>query len=404
MKRIVILTWDLHRYYSSFAVLRDYSILILHGANLCNKDIEEINKNAMDVTFQEHVNFKSEASLMQCISKWAKNDTLFRILAIEELCLIPAAKLRDKLNVDGKTYLETECFRDKLVMIKKLVGSEIKYPDYIELTDDATTADFLHQYSKIIIKPKLGVGSKNTHVICSDEELQQTLSQLNRNKEYIVQEFVHGDLYHCDAVIYHGEPLFINIMKYLDSTMDFMTNTYLSSISETDELINKALSDEVEQIIAAYQIYDSVVHIEVFWTGEQAVFCEIATRSGGAGVSPIVRYLYGYDLFNVDVKLQLGIFSPTGKNNEQKLGKDKYGGWLVIHPQKGKVSEIVSSEVFNDYPWIVSCEIFRRKGDMIDNAIFSSEAVATFAFSGNTLAELNERNEQIKKMFRICYQ
>lgn len=115
----------------------------------------------------------------------------------------------------------------------------------------------------IIAKPNVGVGASDTHKIHNDEELGQFYAAGNR-WDYVVEEFITGEICSYDAVIgRQSEPLFESMTVWPPSIMDIV-NKQLDLSYYVDQYIPKALQEVGRRTIEAFGIINRFVHLEFF--------------------------------------------------------------------------------------------------------------------------------------------
>jgi len=87
-------------------------------------------------------------------------------------------------------------------------------------------------------------------------------------------------------------------------------------------------------------------HIELWHTPEdKLVFCEAASRTGGAGVSGVMLELFEVNLNKaiVQAQCQEPITSPLPDNYLHQNIPDRSVGWIVVFPRPGKIKTIPKS-------------------------------------------------------------
>lgn len=88
----------------------------------------------------------------------------------------------------------------------------------------------------------------------------------------------------------------------MNTCSGFQDSKFLGSYSlAADNPLRPRLQQCVVEILKALDQPDSYsFHVEVFHTPQDTfVFCEAACRTGGAGVSGVMRHLFGVDLNKV---------------------------------------------------------------------------------------------------------
>ncbi|SDY61311.1 ATP-grasp domain-containing protein [Evansella caseinilytica] len=330
---------------------------------------------------------------------WNAIDFLFKtrnfnfVINLSEQTMELAAEIREKFNLPGMHLKEVLPFRDKLMM-KDIVRkyTNIRVPHYKKIHNSSDIYKFYEKNKKSIIKQKDGMGSKNIFVINNCDDIRGFLNEISDLHNYEVEEFINGDIYHCDSIVKDGNILVSSVSKYSCPPMNFKTNEYLySNMINSGSLKNKVIKANKE-IINSFGLMNGVTHLEVFVDNDEIVFCEIACRAGGAGVIPSIREVFGVNLFHASINLQI---------NKQITIREKpiVAGWLVLYKKEGVIKEISSKNEFK-HNWIKYCSVKGNVGDTVESADSSTASIAEFTIIGNNESDLKEKMDYIIKEFK----
>ncbi|SCB02621.1 Putative amino acid ligase of ATP-grasp superfamily [Bacillus mycoides] len=323
-----------------------------------------------------------------------KNHHFTKVINTTERYMELASKIREKYSIPGMDLETSTKFRNKMVMKKYVEEAGILVPKASTITNKEDIVKFYNTFGKSIIKPIDGMGTKNTFVINQLDDISVIIEKIDKIDHYEIEQFITGDMYHCDSVIIDGEIKLCSVSRYLNSTMDFSKDGYLASVMIDDPILKNKIKEYNLNVIKALDYRNGVTHLEVFLSNDELVFCEIAARPGGAGVIPSVKHVFGVDLTEALINIQLG--------NEVQFPKahDTYAGWLVIHKKEGIVSEISKEEDF-DFNWVLYKHINTKRGDIIKNAENSVSSVADFTISGESENDLIKKIEMIRNDFKF---
>ena len=125
--------------------------------------------------------------------------------------------------------------------------------------------DFARQTSyPIIAKPDVGVGASGTHKIESDEQLQTFFDTVSDYRNYVVEEFITGEICSYDAVIdAKSNPLFESMTVWPPSIMDIV-NLKLDLSYYVDREMPESLRKLGRRTVKAFNIWNRFVHLEFF--------------------------------------------------------------------------------------------------------------------------------------------
>ncbi len=114
-------------------------------------------------------------------------------------------------------------------------------PEYIEKANYSTISKFLQKKSKIICKPKNGVGSINVNILKSPKDLQKFQDFHN----YIFEEFLGNNLFSIDGLVINQKLIFQFVSKKHTRPNSFLTSGFSTiqdrKIHQTLENIGKKL-------------------------------------------------------------------------------------------------------------------------------------------------------------------
>ncbi|GIJ24027.1 ATP-grasp domain-containing protein [Micromonospora lutea] len=236
------------------------------------------------------------------------------IIALSEFDLETAAELRAILDVPGKDSAEVLKVRDKLVMKRHIEQAGLRVPAY----GPANSADQVRELVRrvglpIVLKPRAGADSQGVFVCRTQDELNRLLTDESFT-DYEGEEFVEGGLYQVDGVVQHGRLLVVRSWQCLAGCLDFAQGTPFGSVANDDAEFERRVVSYTERVLAALGLTDDVFHLEFFRTDtpvgddEHAdmVFLEIGARAGGGQVRFVWRDVYGVDLIDASVRLQIG--------------------------------------------------------------------------------------------------
>ncbi|GIP65344.1 hypothetical protein J32TS6_38990 [Virgibacillus pantothenticus] len=321
-----------------------------------------------------------------------KNYKFSKIINVTERYMELAATKRVQYGLPGMDIEMAKNFRDKISMKNKVKENSIPVPYVEKISNQKDAENFVMKYGKSVIKPIDGMGTKDTFIVNSASDIPE----LDLSNQYEIEKFIKGDMYHCDSVVLNGEVKVCSVSRYLNSTLNYSVDGYLASIMIDDSDLIEKMRQFNQEVISALNFKNGVTHLEVFYDSEEdsIVFCEIGARSGGAGVIPSVKYVYGVDLTETYVRLQLEEEITIPK------AKDTYAGWVVIHKKEGIITEISNEDEFN-FDWVLFKSINGKPGDVIKRADNSVASIADFTIIGNSEKDLKNKVNMLRNSFKL---
>lgn len=338
-----------------------------------------------DVEFREAI-----IDIALCINKRYPID---QVIALTEDHLIVAAEVRKILNIRGDKPEEVDLFINKSKMKCAIKESGIRYPKHTLLSDKEGVYDLFREFHKIVIKPLVSSGSVNTYFIDDILILENLIEKYALSlDQYEAEEFIDGEVYHCDSVIVNGEASIFSLSKYTRNTVEFKDGGFHGSVMIDDSALIERMQSFHKKVLNSLNITSGVTHLEVFLTKQnEIVFCEIAKRSGGAGIIPSIKNTYGIDLFQAQILCELEEALPPIKKGE-------LSAWTIFWPRKGHLKHISHVDEFKD-EFLRYIRIRASEGMTRPEAQHSAHADATFVVSGFSTKQLIDRLNMVENKF-----
>ena len=342
--------------------------------------------------------FDSYATVEQVLA-WHRDSPISHVVCLDELGLICAAELRALLGVDTGQQLESAAaFRVKERMYD-LVRDSGATRDRVAIAEYQTADsgfDVLRAVDRIglpvVIKPVDGGGSQDTHALHTPQELTSWLAArpVALPGTVLVQAFVAAPMYHVDGIAAGGAVHCPVVSRYGGSTLGYQdAQPLVSAMVEPGSPTHKSLVDAVERVLSALPDTGGCsFHAEFFLdddTGELH-FCEIASRTGGAGVASCYRLATGVDLFWAHALLQCGVVDEvTGRLRPVEADATRYGWYLRPAP----IGTVLALPERCELAGVLEYDPSGRIGQPRTGPRSSVDAIATFVveFSDDAGAE-----------------
>ncbi|WP_066506632.1 ATP-grasp domain-containing protein [Abyssisolibacter fermentans] len=329
-------------------------------------------------------NFINSDLLYYYIEKNINTTKTNYLVSIHEYDLIKAGYVRERYNILGQDSTSAIAFRNKVKM-KDILKGIVKLPDYLKIKHIYELIDFIKKFDyPVVIKPIDMAASIDVSIINNENDLKVLLNKgIKQNWE--IEKFISENMYHVDGLYRDGKLLLCRSSRYINNGVSYQSNKFLGSVMLNKNNANqKRLEKTVRDILVRLPTPISTIafHAEFFITNEnEIVFCEIASRVGGAKVETVMEYATGVNLTREWVRGQCGINS----HNYSDLGKQ--GGWILIPPQNGKLVDINTNFPYKDQ--VISFEINKDLiGKEFNGANSSVDKIAAVAVKGESEEEI----------------
>lgn len=274
------------------------------------------------------------------------------VIALSEYHLIPAELIRSALGLKAGYAAQQlqsvyNC-RDKALM-KKCVNRVGILVARSKVISERDSACFLPKASKFIVKPTRGASSENIRLYESTDDLRADADlqlSFDKNESFLIEEFIEGDIYHFDGLVFNGEILLAVGSIYIGNCLEFSSGTPLASVQLDDV---DAHLGWISRCIAAVGIRQGAFHLEGILSDQGMVFLEVGNRAGGAGVVNCTEKAFGINLMQEEVKMTL---SPASYTPPQSQRSTHCFGWFVVPAASFRLCES-SKSLMENVPEIV---------------------------------------------------
>src|SRR3954463_6937576 len=216
-----------------------------------------------------------------------RSERLDRIVALDDFHVETAAMLREYLHAPGMGETPGRAFRDKLAMRSRARAAGIPCPEFVHPVNH----DAIHEWTARVappwvLKPRSQAAAIGIKKIGSSEELWQTLEALgDARPDYLLEQFVPGDVFHVDSLVFNRRVVFAAASRYGTPPMAvaheggiFVTRTLPDEDEVTREL--KAING---RLLDSFGLVRGVSHTEFIRAEDgRVLFLETSARVGGA--------------------------------------------------------------------------------------------------------------------------
>jgi biotin carboxylase len=344
----------------------------LAGAEWPRDAIDEIQTIARDA---------DDAAIRQAVDAIARRHRIDRITALDDFDVEMAAMLREHLQVAGMGRTTASRFRDKLAMRMKARSSGVPVPEFSPTFNDQQVNDWAARVpAPWMLKPRSSAAAIGIKKIGSHDELWRALDAAgSQRSNSLLEQFVAGDVYHVDSIIWNGAVVFAVAHKYGRPPMEvahqgglFITRRLADASEE-----GRALLALNEQLQGALGLRRGVSHTE-FIRGSGGsdgaggfVFLETSARVGGAFIVDTIEAATGVNLWREWARIELagedgGYALPARRDDfsaivltlarqespdmsaytdpeiAKTIRKDHHAGLIVRSPDAGRVDALVA--------------------------------------------------------------
>ena len=324
------------------------------------------------------------------------------IIARAECDLIRAAELRNKFSIRGQGRESAVAFRDKFEMKSLVAKTELRQPIFRLVANQTELRAFAQENGyPVVVKPRDGSGGVSTYILDSSLDLEKVDFG---ETSLLAETFASTTLFHTDGLATPEGILFFSASKYINDCLAFQRNDVVGCTqlepSEDDFLKLKKLTETVLSALPLPAV--TSFHAEFFRLDNgEFLFCEIASRSGGARIVETIEASYG---LNIDELFVMGQHSPERfreKIRDLKSTPFTPSGYLLIPPQKGQVKNVPTS---SPYAKIFSVRTNVPKSGVVANPSRAADSLVSFLARGENSVEVESELRRAGDWFRSSIQ
>ena len=253
------------------------------------------------------------------------------LVALDDFDVEIGAALRDHFRLGGLDLGTMRFFRDKLAMRGQAQTTGILVPPFTAVFHPPDVEAFLASVpAPWLLKPRMQASSIGIEKYHDPAPVRQRLESLgDARSDYLLEQFLPGDLYHVDTLAHRGEVRFAEVGVYHRPLLElwtgggvFSSQTLSRDLPEHAELIRNTA-----QVLRQFRLPRGCSHTE--WIRAQAdgrfYFLETSARVGGANISDMVEAATGVNLWAEWANIEMAVDGPY----EPPPVRRDYGGVVV---------------------------------------------------------------------------
>lgn len=249
--------------------------------------------------------------VIKAVSYLARSENIQRIVALDDFDVEKAATLREHLRVPGMGETTARYFRDKLAMRMRSLEMGINVPAFVPIINYDKIREFFDNVQPpYILKPRMQAGAVGLKKINNPEELWRTLDILgDKQSYYLMEQFISGNIYHVDSIIYKNEIRFAIAHEYGLPPMEVAHDgrVFSSRTMERGSDDEQALLALNKNVISAMGLVHGISHTE-FIKGKETgefYFLETSARVGGANIAEMIEASSGINMWREWAKIEI---------------------------------------------------------------------------------------------------
>jgi biotin carboxylase len=223
-----------------------------------------------------------------------------RIESHNEYWLELDAKLRTDFNVFGYKNKDMLSVKTKSQMKKIFRAHDLKVAKGRVFYGSDDARDLASELGfPVIVKPNSGVGASDTYKIKSATELEDFFNYQTDGVDYIMEEFIDGDIVTFDGLTDHeGRIVFYSSLEYSEAVLDTVEKD-----GDMFYYVPRDISEELVKLgkicVKAFNVKERFFHFEFFRVKEtkELIALEVNCRPPGGLTIDMWNYSNDFDVF-----------------------------------------------------------------------------------------------------------
>ena len=322
----------------------------------------------------------SDADIRKGLAHVARTERIDRIVALDDFDVELGAMLREYLQLPGLGISTAIGFRDKLAMRTRAHANGLRCPEFVHVLNHQALGEWAARVSPPwVLKPRsqaAAVGIKKLH---SPDELWRAVEALgDTHADYLLEQFVPGEVFHVDSIVSGRTPRFAAVSRYGTPPMAvaheggiFVTRT----LPEDDPAVERLRALNA-RLLGAFGLDRGASHTE-FIRGRDGDlhFLETSARVGGAFIVDMVEAATGVNLWREWARVEIageeapyelpavrrghagGLVLSLARQEDpdtsgysdpeivQRIRKRHHAGLIVASPDAARVSQLIDQYV-----------------------------------------------------------
>ena len=254
---------------------------------------------------------------IRAVTNIAGSEPIDRLVGIDEFDVLPAAKAREHLQLEGLSSSAALRFRDKLRMRHRAFAGKIPCPAFTGVFNADKINAFLAEIpAPWIVKPRTEVNAFGIRKCETKEEVWQTLNELDSRhtwrdhpSQFLIERFVKGSAFHVDSVVENGKIIAAGVSAYgkPPMTVSHDGGVFTTSILPYQSRERKELENLNKKLLKTFDYKRGITHAE-FLQSEQTgeiFLLEVAARVGGAYIADVLEHAAGFNLWREWARLEI---------------------------------------------------------------------------------------------------
>ena len=309
-----------------------------------------------------------------------------RIVALDDFDVELAAMLREYIRVPGMGETTARAFRDKLAMRGLARRGGIRCPDFVQVLNTERIREWTSRVPPPwVMKPRSQAAAVGIKKLRNADELWHAIDSAgDGHADYLLEQFVPGDVFHVDSIVFNRQPVFAMVSRYATPPMAVAHEggIFVTRTLPVDDGTVEPLREMNATVLTSFGLRQGVSHTEFIRGADgELYFLETSARVGGAFIVDVIEAASGINLWREWARVEIagedgayelpalesrhaGIVLSLARQEHpdtsaytapeivQRIRKKHHAGLIVASPSPDRVAELLDETVtrfYNDF-------------------------------------------------------
>ena len=200
----------------------------------------------------------------------------------------------------------TQILHNKMAFRTFTTEHNIKVPKVYAPEDEASLSPSVDQ--PVAVKPQNSFSGRGITKVTSTDQIAPAIkaaTEASRTNDYLIEEFVAGELYAHSAFIQDQEIFFETFVDEFCSVYPYQVDTSCYP-SHLPQAVQKRVHDEIQKMIKALRLTDGLLHTQFISDGDDFWIIECTRRCPGDLFPKIIHCATGVDFHDLFLQKFIG--------------------------------------------------------------------------------------------------
>jgi biotin carboxylase len=274
----------------------------------------------------------SDADIRRRVDRIALKRRIDRIAALDDFDVETGAMLREHLQLPGIGRTIASGYRDKLAMRVRARAMGLRVPEFSAVFNDQELHEFTERVpGPWVLKPRSSAAAIGIKKVANRDELWRALEAAGDERSNgVLEQFVNGDVYHVDSIVWNGRVVFSVAFKYGRPPMEVshQGGLFITRRLPDDSAEAKRLLEANQRLQNGLGLHRGVSHTEFIGAADDGgvVFLETSARVGGAFIVDTIEAATAVNLWREWARLDA---TPKGSDYAVPPHRRDYAGIVL---------------------------------------------------------------------------